>query len=342
MKKLAILLFLLLALGASFSLKDKFYQKSKPIPQKQEKQTLAPSKIVVAYSFVKANQMPVIVAKEKGLFKKYNLDVEIKQVPKNITSVMVAGKADIMLGTPNVALAAVVEGTKLSWVGTVNNDSTIVMLSNKEPNDIKIVGVISGPNKIQSIGLLNLININTNNLIFQEISDNQAKLVAFKEKQVDSIYVQKPDWLIFKKKASLSDDYKIILDSSNNKKAQTPIGIIVRNELLKNNKKAVVNFSKALIEADYWILKNKDGFIKLAEKHFSDMPKEDAKIQTEVYYDTLIGLEFIPTLAKGEEMLNFVSSSNPKAKDYNLTQFVSREISDSLKKEGFLDKFKFN
>lgn len=310
--------------------------------KKQEVKITPPSKIVVAYSFVKANQMPIIVAQEKGLFKKYNLNVKIKQVDKNVTTVITSGKADAMIGTPNVALAPAVQGAKLSWIGTINNDSTVVMVADKDNKDIKTIGVMSGPNKIQAMGLLALIGIDPKNLTFQELSDNKAKLIAFEQKKVDSVYVQKPDWIIFKNKAKLSDENKVILDSSKNKKAQTPIAIIVRDEYLKNNKQTVTNFSKALIEANYWIKNNKEAFTKFVEANFSDMPKEDAKIQAEVFYDTVLGLEFTPTMEKGKEMLDLVTAANPKAKDYNLKNFVSTDISDSLKKEGFLNKFKFN
>lgn len=331
MKKLLIFLFLIIALVSSLFLKDKF----KP----QENKAPAPSKITLTYSFVKANQMPVIVAKEKGLFKKYNIDVNIKEVDKNVTSVITSGKADIMIATPNIALTAAVAGQDLLWIGSINNDQSLVVVSTKDIKDISSAGVIIGPARAQTIGLLKLLNVNTENITFKDVGGNQERLIALEQKQVDVIHAPKTDWLIFKQKAGLSDEYKVLLDSAADKRAQLPIGIMVRGEFLKNNKEAVEGFTKALIEANNWIENNKESFIKLAEKHFSNMPKADAAIHAKAYTDTLSGLEFTPTTEKGNEMLDLVTAANPKAKDYNINNFISRETSDSLKKSGFLDKF---
>lgn len=300
-------------------------------------QSAPSSKIILTYSFTKANQMPVIVAVQKGLFKKYNLDVELQEVSKNVTSVLVTGKADIMLGTPNIALPAAVEGTELSWIGSVSNDQGTVLVSTKDAKNIKTAGVISGPAKVQTIGLLQLLGVNTENITFQEVSDNQSRLLAIKEKQVDTIHCPKADWLIFKRKANLTDEYKILLDSSLDPKIQMPIGIIVRSEFLKKNPESVTNFAKSLIEADNWIKDNKEDFTRLAEEHFADVPKEDIQIEAETYIQGLSSLQFSPTLEKGQDMLKLVVGANPKAKDYNLSNFISTDVSDSLKKSGFLN-----
>lgn len=331
MKKLLVFLFLIIALASSFLLRDKL----KP----EEKQKPAASKIILTYSFVKANQMPVIVAKEKGLFKKYNIDVDIKEVDKNVTSVITSGKADIMIGTPNIALTAAVAGQDLLWIGSINNDQSLVVISTKDIKNISSAGVITGPARAQTIGLLKLLNVDTENITFKDVGGNQERLIALEQKQVDVIHAPKTDWLIFKQKAGLSNEYKVLLDSAADERAQLPIGIMVRGEFLKNNKEAVEGFTKALIEANNWIENNKEGFIKLAEKHFSNMPKGDAAIHAKAYTDTLSGLEFTPATEKGNKMLNLVTAANPKAKDYNINNFISTEISDSLKKSGFLDKF---
>lgn len=340
MKKILIILFLILILGlggGAFFVKSKSQVAPKPKPT-----TAAASKIIVTYSFVKANQLPVVVAQEKGFFKKYNLDVKINQVNKNVAQVITSGKADVTLGTPNISLTAAVQGAGLSWVGSINNDQALVVVSTKPVVSIRSAGVITGPAKAQTIGLLELLGANTKNIVFQDVADNPTRLLALKEKQVDVIHAPKTDWLIFQKKNNLSsDEYKILLDSSTNKRFQLPIGIIVRNDYLSKNKITVENFAKALIEADFWIKNNKLEFIKTLGKRYSDTPKEDITIEAESYISTLKNLEFTPTPEKGNQMLKLVESVNPKAKDYNLNNFINTGVSDSLKQSGFIEKFNF-
>lgn len=185
------------------------------------------------------------------------------------------------------------------------------------------------------------MGINTAVVTTQTLADNTAKLNALKEGQVDAIHVAKPDWLIFKRNAGLSDKYQILFDSSTSKKAQMPIGIIVRSEYLKDHRTEVINFSKALLEADIWIKNNPEEFITLLEGRFTDIPKEDIKIQAQSYLDTLDNLEFTPNLEKGQEMLDLVKPGNDAANDYKIEDFISLEISNALTKSGFLQQFGF-
>jgi ABC-type nitrate/sulfonate/bicarbonate transport system substrate-binding protein len=331
-----ILIVLILVAGAYWVKMNK--------PDLEQKQPISPSKIILTYSFAKANQLPVIVAREKGFFKENNVEVEINQVATNATSVLASGKADVLLATPNIALPAVIEGSGLSWVGTINNDQHFVVVSTKNIKDIKTAGVIAGPGRAQTVGLLEFLGADIKNIQYQVVAGNQERLLALQQKQVDVIHTPKADWLNFKRKADLSDEYGILLDSSDEKKVQTPIGIIVRNEFLNNNKGTVESFVKALLEADSWInnKSNQEEFVRLLEKNFSDVPKEDILVEAESFTSTLEGLEFTPNLEKGKEMLKLVEASNPKAKDYDLGSFINTEISTSLKNSGFLSQLGFN
>lgn len=338
-----IVLLLILAAGTGF-----WYIKSQPqnAPSaNQTRLTEAPAlRVVLAYSFAKANQLPVIVAEKKGFFKKNNLQVEIKQVSKNVASVVASGQADIAIGTPNIFLSAAVEGAGLSWIGSINNDQALAVVSTKNIKNIKTAGVISGPAKAQTIGLLKYLDVNTDKITYQEVAGNPERLLALQQKQVDVIHVPKTDWLIFKRKAALSDEYKILLDSSVDKKVQMPISIIARNDYLKNNKTATESLAKALMEANDWIKneENKEGFIEILQERYPDSSPEDVTIEAESYISTLAGLEFAPSKEKGQEALNIVAASNPKAKDYNLNNFIDTSITDSLKNSGFLNQFDLN
>ncbi|MFA6454121.1 MAG: ABC transporter substrate-binding protein [Microgenomates group bacterium] len=335
-------LFLTLAAGIIWVLNVQFQPKPSASLLKSAEDT--PQKLILTYSFAKANQLPVIVAQGKGLFNKYNIAVDIQQVPKNVTSMLVSGKADIMLGTPNIALSAVVEGSKLSWIGSVNNDQALVVIATKNLKDIKTAGIIAGPGRAQAIGLLNNLGLDINKISYQELAGNPERLLALQQKQVDVTNVPKPDWLNFKKKANLGEEYKILLDSSFEPEAQIPIGIIVRNEYLEQNKSSVESFVKALLEADYWMkdLNNKKELAEILQKHYPDMSPEEITVEIDSYLPTLTNLQFTPTKEKGEASLKIIAASNPKAKDYNLNDFINTKIADSLKAAGFLTKLGFN
>lgn len=337
--KIIILLLIFAVAGVAWFSKDKI-QGVIVSKQAVKQQEVPPAKINLVYS-IRVNQLPAAVAFEKGIFKKYNLQVEAQEVLTNSVSVIASGKADVSLGSPNISLTSVIQGSELSWIGNVDNDQATVLVSTKELKDIKVVGVVSGPSAVQTTGMLGLLGIDTEKLTFENISDNKSKLVALKEKKVDAIHIAKPDWLIFKAKNNLSDEYKVILDSADFKEAQMPVSIIVRNEFLKNNPQVVESFVKALLEADVWIKNNKEDFITTLETHYPDVPPEDMKVEAELYFANIQNLEFAPTLEKGKQMLKLVEASNPKAKDYDLNNFINLGIVDSLKNSGFLANLGF-
>ncbi|MDD2822461.1 MAG: ABC transporter substrate-binding protein [Candidatus Daviesbacteria bacterium] len=335
---------LILLVGAYIFGKNKLIPSSSVTQQDQSLVTTnnTPSKMTLITTNVKSNQIPIVVALKKGFFQKYNIETNIEEVPKNSLQVLVSGKADAILITPNIALAAAVEGAEISWIGTVNNNNNWVVVSNKNIQEIKSMGVLSGLDKVNSLSLLQLLKVNTDNIQFQELADTQTKLTALKEKQVDSVGVAKTDWLLFKKKFNLSDDYQIILDSSVNQDAALPIAVIARNGFLED-KKTSENFIQALVEADYWIKnkENKEELIKLISEFYPNMPSDDAVVYADVYLSTLAGLNPIPDIKKGENILKLINNINPKARDYDINKFVSTKIITSLKESGFLNQFNF-
>jgi len=332
---------LVILIFAGFFAKGKF---TSPLKQAIEPKITQPSysKVNLAVQHM-ARQIPAIVALKKGFYKKYQLEVNYIQVPKNLTSVLVSGKADAAVTSVNTSLSAAVENAPISWIGTVNNSATRLLVSTKEINEIKTVGIISGVDRVQVSSLLKFAGADTTNMTFQQFADVSAKQIALKGKKIDAITADKADWTIFKKKFNLPDEYKILLDSSVDKKLSLPVGIVVRNEFLKNNQKAAENLAKALIEADYWITKNPEEYRKLLKEEYKkDLPEDYIETHASVYLETLKGLEFAPSLEKAQDMQRLVETPDSKNKANDLNNFVNTTISDSLKIEGFLDQFKFD
>lgn len=314
--------------------KDKVVSQASPVP-------LQKINLVLTSSI--SNQIPVVIAFKKGLFSKYNLDANIQLVPKNSIQALASGGGDAIIITPVLALSAAVEGVNLSWVGTVNNNNNWVVASSKDPQKITSMAVLSGLDKLNSMGLLKLLNLDVDKITFEEVADTPSKLMTLKEKKIDSVGVAKTDWLIYKRKANLSDDYKLILDSTSNFEAALPVVIVMRSDFLNSNKDASLNFAKAMIEADAFIKNenNNEELIKLMTEYYPDLAREDVQVYLQMYQTTLGGLDFMPNQQKGEELLKQLANINSKAKDYDIKNFVTTEIYNNLKGSGFIEQFKF-
>ncbi|MCL4387520.1 MAG: ABC transporter substrate-binding protein [Patescibacteria group bacterium] len=298
-------------------------------------------KLKVVFSYVKTHQLASIVASEEGFFKKYNLKVEMEKVDKNVNTVLIGGKADMAVGAPSTFLTASIEGAELSWVGTAANDHHAVLISNKPLQEIKVVGTQSGVSRLLTINALKNLGIDTKSITFQDTGSLQAKYGAFVEKKIDAIFTPESDWLIFKKKANNREEFITLANSEVDESLQIPSTIIVRNSFLKEKRKAVENFAKAIIEADNWIIKHPKETSKDLVKNSPELSEEDASIYVNSYIPAVKNLKFAPSKEKVKSLLGLLQAENPKAKDFTEEKFISSEIASSLQKSGFLSQFGF-
>lgn len=329
--------FLLLILLVSLIAIGFYLFSSKPSAKVTKKTTESKIRLVSlpvkSYYFI-----PVAVASEKGLFKKHNIEVDYQVVEKNISSVIVAGKADVAIASPYAFLAPVVQGAKLSWVGTIANDSPLGLISYKKPGEIKTVGVKNQVTRVIVERLLKKLNVNLKNIEFQEMGSIQAELIALRAKKIDAIGVLRTDWMVFAKKNNLSEDeFSILIDTTKNEETRLPGGIIARNEYLKTNKETVENFSKAILEATNWAETNKKETSEIIGKK-SGIGIEEADIYLEDYLLAVKKLKFAPSKEKGEELLGYFAQDVPKAKDFDIEGFIYLLIAKDLEKSGFLKK----
>ncbi|MCL2072191.1 MAG: ABC transporter substrate-binding protein, partial [Oscillospiraceae bacterium] len=97
----------------------------------------APIKIVVADAKT-THHLNLYVAKELGLFEKYNLDVEIVPVDDNAAArdYVVSVGADVFWTCPTTAIAAIANGAPIKTIAQVKKPCTSVLLVPPE-SDIK-------------------------------------------------------------------------------------------------------------------------------------------------------------------------------------------------------------
>lgn len=89
----------------------------------------APFKIVVADAKT-THHLNLYVAEEKGIFDKYNLDVEIIE-STDLTAardLVVSGEADVFWACPTVAIAAIANGAPIQSIAQVKTPCTSVLL----------------------------------------------------------------------------------------------------------------------------------------------------------------------------------------------------------------------
>jgi NitT/TauT family transport system substrate-binding protein len=83
----------------------------------------APEKLRVGFSVIGVASSPSWVAVEKGLWKKYGLDVELILLSGGTRSVpaLVSGNVQILIGSDISVIQAIAQGIDLTRLGVTNN-----------------------------------------------------------------------------------------------------------------------------------------------------------------------------------------------------------------------------
>jgi NitT/TauT family transport system substrate-binding protein len=224
-----------------------------------------PAKIVVADAKT-THHLNLYVAKELGLFQKYNVDVEIIAVDDNAAArdLVVSGGADVFWSCPTVAIAAIANGAPIKTVAQVKKPCTSVLMVPQtskiaklsDLNGKKIAGI--SPTCEAVISLTSAAKKAGAKFNLDRLAGGPA-IAALKGGSVDGAILEEPQASV----AEL-DGYKVLFrDVSENIPCRT---INASNRTLAANADAVKNLIKAVDEANAIILSNPtaDNIVKIA------------------------------------------------------------------------------
>jgi NitT/TauT family transport system substrate-binding protein len=227
-----------------------------------------PFKLVVADAKT-THHLNLYVAQELGLFKKYNLNVEIKNVADNAAArdLVVSGGADLFWSCPTVAIAAIANGAPIKTIAQVKKPCTSVLVVKKD-SPIKTFADLKGkkiagisPTCEAVISLAVKAQENGGAFILEKLAGGPA-IAALASGAVDGAILEEPHVSI----AEL-EGYKVLFpDVSANIPCRT---INASDRVLANNAAELKLFIKAIDEANAAILANPlaDNIIDIAVRY---------------------------------------------------------------------------
>ncbi|MEI8244309.1 MAG: ABC transporter substrate-binding protein [Lentisphaerota bacterium] len=226
------------------------------------------AKIIVADAKT-THHLNLYVAKELGIFKKYNLDVDIVPVADNAAArdLVVSGQADVFWSCPTVAIAAIANGAPIKIISQVKKPCTSVLVVSKDSpiktfadlNNKNIAGISPTCEAVISITVKARDAGAKFNL--QKLAGGPA-LAALEAGKVDAAILEEPQVSI----AELKGFKVLFRDASANIPCRT---INARNGFLKSNAKELKLLIKAIDEANAIILANPvaDNIVAISAKY---------------------------------------------------------------------------
>jgi len=223
------------------------------------------TKLVVADAKT-THHLNLYVAKELGLFDKYNLDVEIVAVDDNAAArdLVVSGGADLFWSCPTVAIAAIANGAPIKTIAQVKKPCTSVLVVSQDSpiinladlNDKNIAGI--SPTCEAVISLTVAAKAKGAGFNLQRLAGGPA-ITALKGGTVDGAILEEPHVSI----AEL-EGYKVVFPDVS---ASIPCRTInASNRILATNADQLKDFIKAVDEANAAILANPtaENIVKIA------------------------------------------------------------------------------
>ncbi len=308
--------------------------------------TPAPLKMKVCYSTQAPTQASVWYAFEKGLFKKYGLDVDLTLISPGTTAgiALISKDVDICVISSSPIASAAVQGQDTIIIAGFYKDylnSFYVNPQIKTAADLK--GKTLGVSKLGSASDLALrVAVRKLGLDPEKdvdiiaVGDETARLAAMDTGQVAGSVFDIPSTLRAKEKG-----YFAILDlSTADIRYQTTVVGTTRS-YIQSNHEAGIRFMKAIIESISLMKKDPEGTKIVMAKYLALDVNTDAALLKEAYHETILKhIELVPepNIEGLQAVLNELKNSNPKASEFKPEQFIDASLLQELDQSGFISE----
>ena len=296
-------------------------------------------RIRIGYPSLSFRQSNVWVARERGLFKKYGLEVEpiFLRGGQLATLALAAGDPPIVnIGT---VVQANLTGHKLVLVAAVENNYDQILFA--RPGITKLEQLkgkhfgISGfgaATHYATIILMKHLNFEPKDLTLLPTGPDAERIAAMAAGKIDATLFTSSAAAPARKAGFVE-----LLQIADLGVEVQGNGFATSRAYVQSNRDVVKNALRGFVEAIYYIYANK----KEAQRVFAKyMRTDDQEILEESYqgYIKMIPKKPYPTLKGIQFMLDMLADKMPQAKNAKPEQFVDLSFLQELEKEGFFNE----
>ena len=303
----------------------------------------AEDKLLIAYGGQNETVGPMWVAVDKGLFKKYGLDVSMVQMRSgqfNITALM-SGEVQAIWPAVSSVLSGVSGGAKIGCVACPFNRIARELIVRKEIDSLaalrnKIVGVqsIGGGFWLQTMIVLESLGVDPdkNGLQMRVIGDEPTILQALLATNIDAGVITYASAGVAKRAGLRS-----LANTAELKVPYQGVGICARSDRIAASPDLIGRLVKGMIEGVVFIqdARNKRDVMNTLKKHLRLSTDQDA----EASYNTLrmvATLDVAPDPAAWKNIQKVVSRVSPKVAQVDIDQIINKSFVNNLEETGFL------
>ncbi|MBI2090093.1 MAG: ABC transporter substrate-binding protein [Deltaproteobacteria bacterium] len=298
------------------------------------------TKLKVSYSSITANNSPVWLAKEKGLFSKHRLDTQVLLIESGTTSIqaLVAGETQIAQLGGGVILSSGLAGADVVSIAGLENRSAFSLITQKE---IKSAEQLKGKRLaisrfgsasdlaarliLQRLGL-----VPDKDVTILQVGGTSTRLAAITKGSVEAAVIT-PEFYILAKKAgvtTLADPLSVKIDFPQN-------AIATSRSFLKSQPETVAQYLKAILEGIHYFKSNRDESMRIMGRYLKIEDREALAEIYELYRNVLAPIPY-STVEGMQMLLGWMGQRDPRAREARAEQFIDSTSLREIEKSGFI------
>lgn len=312
------------------------------LPQAQSSR---PQQLKVAVSTATPHNTPLWVARDKKIFDKYGVDVQLIFVMGGalVSQMLAAGEIQVAANAPAALVSLIANGADIAMFLGVSNTSPFTLVT--QPNiktaaDLrgKRLGTarFGGSSHVSALIALDYLKLDAkrDNVLLMQTGLDPERMAALEQKGLDAAMLQR-----LPTKIMLGKGYAQLLNMNQAKIPYQNTVLASRRDYMAANPKLYDNFVRAIIEGYAYVFnkENKQAVKEVLAKNLR-LPNVDAA--EDFYAEALeeLDLKPYPTVEGTRTVIKYVTEQNPKVASVKAERIIDSSWLKKLDDEGFFDK----
>jgi NitT/TauT family transport system substrate-binding protein len=302
-------------------------------------------RVRVALSTPTPHMAPLWVAKDKRLFEKHGLDVQMILVSGGslVAQMLASGELQMTANAPASLVNLIAGGEKLSFFLGLSNTSPFTLVT--QPNLRKAEELkgkrlgtarFGGSSHISAlIALEHLgLDLKRDKIILIQTGVDPERMAALESKAIDAAMLQR-----VATKVMTAKGYYPLLDMTRAKIPYQNTGLAMKREFATAHPQTVYSVCRAVIEA-YGFIFNKNNKQAVKEIIARNLRLPNVEAAEDFYQEALEELDRkpYPTLDGTRNVIKYVAEQNPRAANVRAEEIVDTNWLKKLDGEGFFEK----
>ena len=308
-------------------------------------QSAKPHQLRLAVSTATPHNTPLWVAKDKKIFDKYGLDVQLIFVMGGalVTQMLAAGEIQIAANAPAALLGLVAGGEKIAMFIGISNTSPFTLISQpsiKAAADLKgkRLGTarFGGSSHVSALIALDhlRLDLKRDNIVLLQTGLDPERMAALEQKGLDAAMLQR-----LATKTMLAKGYTQLLNLNQAKIPYQNTVLASRRDYMASNAKSFESFTRAVLEGYAFVFnkENKQAVKEVIAKNLR-LPNADAAEDFYLEAQEELDRKPYPTLEGTRTVIKFVAEQNPKVASVKAEEIIDLSWLKKLDDEGFFKK----